>query len=85
MRNTLTHNYPVVEVEWDDHFFNSGDLPLDEIINDSTEPYKGSYVGYLVHENKKILVLCANIWQTGELSCPMFIVKKLITKRSDKE
>lgn len=81
----MKSKFKIIEVVWLDHFFDEEDKTLNEIIKDAKEPYQGSYVGYLVHENKKMLVLCANIWQTGELSCPMYIMKNSIVSRSDKK
>jgi len=79
------NKYPLVEIVWADHFFDSGDCELEEIEEEAKTPYMGKYTGYLVHENKRMVVLCANIWEDGTLSCPMYIMKKSITKRSDKE
>ena len=31
-----------------------------------------------------MVVLCANVWEDGSLSCPMYIMRKAITSRSDK-
>lgn len=78
------YKYPQIEVEWADHFFDSEDNTLEEIIETAKNPYMGKYTGYLVHENKRMLVLCANVWEDGTLSCPMYIMKKSITNRSDK-
>lgn len=75
--------YPVVEVRWDDHFFDDSDFTLKDIIKEGKAPYKGCYVGYLVHENKNMLVLCSNVWDEGDLSCPMYVMKNCITYRSD--
>ena len=82
----MNHNmaYPLVEIEWADHFFDSGDSSLEDIIQTAKKPYIGKYVGYLVHENKRMVVLCANIWEDGSLSCPMYIMKRCIVSRSDK-
>jgi len=76
-------SYKIVEVVWNDHFFDDEDKTLKEIVKDAKQPYVGSYVGYLVHENKTMLVLCANVWDDEDLSCPMYIMKKSIVSRSD--
>lgn len=78
-------SYPIVEVVWDDHHFDEGDKTLKEIIKESQGPYVGSYVGYLVYENKTMIVLCANVWDDDDLSCPMSIMKKNIVSRSDQK
>ena len=76
--------YPIVEVVWNDHFFDEEDKTLADIKKDAVKPYVGTYVGYLVHENKAMLVLCANVWAEDDLSCPMYIMKNSIVSRSDK-
>lgn len=76
--------YPIVEVKWDDHFFDVEDTTLKEIIKEATQPYVGTYIGYLVYENDVMLVLCSNVWADDTLSCPMYIMKRAISYRSDK-
>ena len=79
-----THKYPLIEVQWADHFFDKDDCELEDVIKEAKNPYMGSYAGYLVHENKRMLVLCANVWEDGTVSCPMYIMKKAIVSRSDR-
>ena len=81
-------NYPLVTVKWADHFFCEEDLSLEDIKKEAKGPLIGVYSGYLVFENRRMLVLASNIWeseQTESISPTMYIMKKSIVSRSDKE
>ena len=77
--------YPLIEVEWDDHWIESDDVSL-EHIKKECRPMVGKYAGYLVHETKQMLVIASNVWQEDEeeFGPTMYIMKRSITKRSDK-
>ena len=84
----MKHKYPLITIRWADHFFHSEDLDLEEIIKKAKEPIVGEYTGYKVHESKQIVVLASNIWEetpTEGISPTMYIMKKAIVFRSDKE
>jgi hypothetical protein len=82
--------YPQITVKWADHYQDEDDVSLDFIKEKASDPenYIGDYTGRLVFENKRIIVICANVWNGEEgddnFSSPMFIMKKSITYRSDK-
>ena len=76
-------DYPLISVKWADHWNETGDFTVEEIKN-KAKPYYGEYAGYLVEENKQMIVLCSNIWENGEVSDPMYLLKRCIVSRSDK-
>ena len=76
-------SYPLIKVVWADHWVDQGDFDLDDI-KEKAKPYYGEYAGYLVVENKQMLVLCSNIWENGQQSDPMYIMKRCIVSRSDR-
>lgn len=80
--------YPIITVKWADHFFCEEDMSLKEIIKEAKGPLIGIYTGHLVYENKRMLVLASNIWEADQdesISPTMYIMKKSIVSRSDKE
>jgi hypothetical protein len=81
--NKFKKGYKLIEVEWADHWVNHGDFDYADIVKDA-KPMYGKYTGYLVYENKQVVVLCSNVWSEGEVSDPMFIMKKAIVSRSDR-
>lgn len=84
---TSKTKYPRIEVHWADHFFCEEDMSLKEIKDEAKGPLIGRYTGYLVEENKRMLVLASNIWEGEEeesISPTMYIMKKAIVYRSDK-
>jgi len=76
--------YPSVRIKWADHWTDTGDTTL-EAIKEKARPYYGEYVGLLAYENKQMVVLCSNVWENGDLSDAMFLMKKCIVERSDRE
>lgn len=76
--------YPLIEVEWADHWIENEDISIEKAITD-TKPMVGKYSGYLIHETKQMLVIASNIWEeTKECGPTMYIMKKSIIRRSDK-
>jgi len=78
--------YPIIEVYWDDHWIENEDVTM-ETIKKECRPMVGKYAGYLVHETKQMLVIASNVWQgedVTEYGPTMYIMKRSITKRSDK-
>ena len=53
-------------------------------VKKEAKPYTGKYSGYLVHETKQMLVIASNVWEDGSVGPTMYIMKRSITKRSDK-
>jgi len=80
----MKHNYPIITVEWADHFFEEEDASLEEVIKTSKQRFTASLTGYLIHESKYALAIAANIWQDGSFREVNYIMKKAIIKRSDK-
>lgn len=80
--------FPTVTVRWADHWIDNGDQSLKDVIKEA-KPMYGNYTGFLVHENKQVIVLCSNYWEgeeeDAEVSDPMYIMKRSITYRSDRE
>ena len=77
-----------IEVKWADHWIDSGDHDYNNVIQ-KAKPRYGNYTGYLVFENKQIIILCSNYWDEEgsehlEVSDPMYIMKRSIVSRSDK-
>lgn len=84
----MENKYPLITVKWADHWIDYGDHSLEHIKNNLT-PYMGNYSGHLVGESKQMIAICANVWEgeDGEanFSDPMFIMKRGIMYRSDKD
>lgn len=84
-------DFPLVKVRWADHHVNYGDHDLGDIIKDA-RPLYGNYGGYLVYENKQVVIICSNWWEadgeddnTIEVSDAMTIMKRAIVYRSDRD
>ena len=78
-------DFPLIEVDWADHWIENEDISLEEAIKD-TMPMVGKYSGYLIHETKQMLVIASNLWpETNEVGPTMYIMKKSIIKRSDRK
>jgi len=78
-----------IEARWADHWVNPGDHDLKDVIA-WAKPMYGNYTGYLVFENKQVIVLCSNWWDPEEgedivVSDPMYIMKRAIVYRSDRD
>lgn len=58
--------YPLVTVEWSDHYFKEDFMSLEEIEAQASEEYIGSYTGYLVFENDLFYVVSSNSWLGDE-------------------
>jgi hypothetical protein len=73
-----------ITVRWADHWVDYGDSTLSNI-KENSKPVYGNYTGYLVYENKQMIVICANIWdgEDGEanFSDPMYIMKRCVTNK----
>jgi len=84
--------YPVITVRWADHWQDEGDFTLSEI-KGKAKPYIGEWTGRLILDTKQMIVLGGNKWEArpdnGEdedtWSEPMYIMKKSIIYRSDKD
>lgn len=94
-KNTQTdgsENFPTITVRWADHWQDEGDYTLEEIKKKAT-PYYGKWTGRLILETKQVIVLAGNSWEPRPdndeneetFSEPMYIMKRLITYRSDKD
>ena len=85
-------DYPLIEVEWADHWQDEGDFTLDEI-KKKTKPYIGRWSGRLILETKQMIVIGNNKWDArpdndedeDTWSEPMYIMKKSIISRSDRK
>lgn len=79
--------FPTITVKWADHWVDPGDADLKSVIQEA-KPLYGNYTGFLVFENKQVIVLCSNYWDSDddsiEVSDPMYIMKRCIVSRSDK-
>ena len=84
----ISDKYPVIRVKWADHWHEPGEYTLEHILN-NLDAFYGSFSGHLVGENKQMVCICANVWdgEEGEenFSDPMFIMKRAIVYRSDKD
>ena len=84
----LKDKYPLIKVRWADHWIHREDLTLDEI-KENLDAMYGSYAGHLVAESKQVVVICSNVWEGDEgeaiFSDPMYIMKRAIVYRSDKD
>jgi len=80
----MNDKYPSITVKWADHWIDNGDHTANDV-ETKAKPYYGEYTGFLVHETKQVIVVCSNIWENGDVSDDMYIMKKCITSRSDKE
>ena len=80
--------YPVVTIRWADHWEDKGDFELEDIVS-HLKPYYGQFSGHLVGESKQMVAICSNVWEEDNggwgFSDPMYIMKRAITYRSDKE
>jgi len=77
-------SYPLIRVKWADHWHETGDFSIEDI-KKNAKPYHGEYAGYLVCETKQIVVLCSNVWENGDVSDSMYIMKRAIIWRSDRQ
>lgn len=79
--------FTTITVKWADHWVDAGDGNIKEVIAEA-KPMYGNYTGFLVHENKQVIILCSNYWDDEDdgliVSDPMYIMKKAIVSRSDK-
>lgn len=80
--------FPTITIRWADHWIENGDQDLKDVIKEA-KPMYGNYTGFLVFENKQVIVLCSNYWDGTEgedlsVSDPMYIMKRAVVYRSDK-
>lgn len=75
-----TTKYPIVEVKWADHWIDHGDSTMEEVM-ENLKPYYGEFIGYEIGNNKQMVALAANIWENGEPSEVMYIMKRAIVSR----
>jgi hypothetical protein len=91
MKRENPKSFDKINVEWADHYAESGDFTLEDIKEkaDQIDNYIGDYDGKLVYQNKRVIVICANVWngEEGEenFSDPMYIMKRAIIKKEIKE
>ena len=77
-KKRVTHKYPRCTVTWADHSIEYGDFPIEDIKKMGKQPYYGEYSGYLVGNFKQVIIICTNIWEDGQVSDPMRIMKRSI-------
>lgn len=72
--------YHRVKVSWKDHFHASPGawIGLSEV--DKLTPCLIDSVGYLVHENKEVIVLAQSITEAGDASGVFVILRSCVTK-----
>jgi hypothetical protein len=86
-KKKIIHDYPFVGIEWADHWATGTNDPytLEKLTELAKEPIIRETGGYLVHENKRVIVLCGTIEEDGTLTECNFLMKRLIINRSDKK
>jgi hypothetical protein len=92
-RSSLTHKYPTIRVKWQDHWENDDDgVRIEDAIRDTLDgEFIGEFSGALLAETfpkqktKGMICLTSNIWADGTCTRPMYISKKCIIYRSDKQ
>ncbi len=88
----MKNDFPVITVRWADHWQDEGDFSLEQI-KEKANTYYGNWTGKLVLETKQMLVLVGNTWDArpendepeDSYSEPMYIMKRSITYRSDRD
>lgn len=81
--------FKTITVKWADHWVDNGDHSLGDVVEEA-KPMYGNYTGFLVHDGKQVLILCSNYWDEKEegqiiVSDPMYIMKRSIVYRSDRD
>ena len=87
MKRNIKHSFPQIEVVWDDHHAKYNDMTMEEI-EKYAKPFERPTSGYLVHENKRMIVVCSTVdtdedGQESFAECN-FIMKRDLRYRSDK-
>ena len=78
--NTLKKTLPEVTfIEWEDHFASKGGWALKDDIKDSA--MLNTSVGFLLKENKDVVVLALSRGENGLAGECITLLKKCITKR----
>jgi len=86
-------DYPNIVVKWLDHWETDEDgVNIEEAIRAADEgEFLGVFHGALIaetfpnHKTKGMLCLTSNVWADGTCTRPMYISKKCIVYRSDKD
>lgn len=73
---------PAFTCKWLDHWFD--DQVIDPKDLKKVKPMEHTTHGFKVSENKQMLVICQTAQEDGRYGECIYIVKKLITYRSDK-
>ncbi|MGD9381294.1 MAG: hypothetical protein PVI03_02520 [Candidatus Thorarchaeota archaeon] len=77
--------YPTITVRWADHWCERGDFDVKDIEENVKSPYVGEFTGKLVAESKQMIAIVSNVWEDGTVSDPMYIMKRAIITRTDRE
>jgi len=80
----MSTKYPLITVKWADHWVDYGDHDLKDVV-DKAKAFTGDFAGHLVFENQRVVILCSNVWEDGTVSDPMYIMKRAIISRSDRD
>lgn len=67
----MESKYNIVEVEWEDITFYSGNYYINDVENYGLKRIKT--IGYLIEDNKKYATLCMGLETTEENKCVDFI------------
>lgn len=72
-----------ITVVWNDHYFDDADFDPSTI--KKLKPIVITTKGFYAGENKQMLVVCQNQLDDGKLSECIYIMKRDVLSRSDKE
>jgi hypothetical protein len=72
-------------IEWEDAWYKEGRATIAEMVK-RAQSFPTVCVGYVVHENKQVVMLSAYLYKAevedGEIDMVMCIPKKMITRRT---
>lgn len=81
----MKHNFPLITVEWADHWATETNKPYTvEEIADMAKAVVRETTGYLVYEGKRVLGIASTIEEDGSATEINFFMKRAIISRSDK-
>ena len=85
-KKQIKHDYKYISVEWADHWATGTNEPfeLEKLAEMAKKPIIRETGGFLVHENKRVIVLAGTVEEDGTLTECNFLMKRLILNRSDK-
>lgn len=86
MNKKIQHDFPLIEVEWADHYseFDDGHT-LDEVIEMVNTPCVRQSSGYLIAENKRQIAIAGTVEEDGTYSEIFVCMKRSILYRSDRD